>query len=304
MAVKTHVKPLLPMGFEMSEFILHSLKDQICMIDATGIIRFVNHEWNHSAMSHGGTLSNSSTGTNYLQQCEQEPVLHQGLQAILAGESDGFTFEYPCHSPSEQRWFLMQATPLQEKESSLEGAVIRHVNITKQKLLEIQLKEYAEKDSLTSLYNRRFFQEQLTKETSLALQNRTSLSLLYIDIDNFKKINDAYGHPIGDKVLKEVALQITDNARPSDIAARIGGDEFAMLFPDTDPTELELIANRLSQKIQQLKIHEYDRPIPVTVSIGGKSCKDDFPPSSIIEWADKALYLAKDKGKNQVVIIE
>ncbi|HSI65782.1 MAG TPA: GGDEF domain-containing protein [Planococcus sp. (in: firmicutes)] len=304
MTVKVHVENPLPMDAKMSESILNSLKDQICMIDPTGIIRFVNHEWSHFAMSNGGTLSNTNIGANYLQQCEQEPALHQGLQDILSGASDGFTFEYPCHSPSEQRWFLMQATPLQGKKDSLEGAVIRHVNITKQKLLELQLMEYAEKDSLTSLFNRRFFQEQLTKETSLALQDGTNLSLLYIDIDNFKEINDTFGHPVGDKVLKEVAQQIAENGRPSDISARLGGDEFAILLPDTDPKELELIANRLSQKIQQLKIHEQNHSIPVTVSIGGKSFKDDFPPNSIIEWADKALYLAKDKGKNQVVIIE
>ena len=303
MAMKVHVDTFLSMDSKISESILNSLRDQICLIDQTGMICFVNEEWNRFAVSNGAILSSCGIGTDYFQQCEQEPAVYQGLQAILAGEADCFNFEYPCHSPSTKRWFLLQATPLQPNEKAIEGVVIRHVDITKQKLLELQLKEYAEKDSLTSLFNRRYFEEQLTKEVSLALQNGTHLSLLYIDTDNFKEINDTHGHPIGDQVLKELALQIADVARSSDTAARIGGDEFALLLPVTDKVELELIANKLSQNVQQLKIQKQSRLIDVTVSIGGKSFIDDFPLNSMAEWADKALYLAKDKGKNQVVII-
>ncbi|HSJ39258.1 MAG TPA: sensor domain-containing diguanylate cyclase, partial [Planococcus sp. (in: firmicutes)] len=282
--------------------VLNSLRDQICLMDGTGTICFTNKEWNEFALRNGGTLSSCGNGANYLQQCEKEPELYEGLQAILAGEADCFNFEYPCHSPSQKRWFLMQATLLQANDEAVAGVVIRHVDITKQKLLELQLKEHAEKDPLTSLFNRRYFEEQLTKEVSLALQHNTHLSLLYIDIDDFKKINDTYGHPAGDLVLKELALQIATAARSSYTAARIGGDEFAMLLPDTNKTELELITNKLIRDIQQLEIQEQNRPINVTVSMGGKSFIDDFSITSMAKWADKALYSAKDKGKNQVVI--
>ncbi len=104
--------------------------------------------------------------------------------------------------------------------SSQEGAigrlVIRHVEITKQKLLELQLQEYAEKDSLNSLFNRRYFEEQLPKEASRSLQNGTSLSLLNIDTNNFKEINDVYGHPAGDYGLKELAMQMVGVVRSTD----------------------------------------------------------------------------------------
>lgn len=104
--------------------------------------------------------------------------------------------------------------------SSQEGAigrlVIRHVEITKQKLLELQLQEYAEKDSLNSLFNRRYFEEQLPKEASRSLQNGTSLSLLNIDTNNFKEINDVYGHPAGDHGLKELAMQMVGVVRSTD----------------------------------------------------------------------------------------
>ncbi|WP_106533777.1 sensor domain-containing diguanylate cyclase [Planomicrobium soli] len=301
--MKAHLNTFLLTDPGISESVLNSLKDQICLIDANGIICFVNEEWKRFAISNGGALSELSTGSNYLQQCKAEPELYQGLQSILSGDADCFNFEYPCHSPFIKRWFLMQATPFQPNEGKIEGVVIRHVDITKQKLLELQLKEYAEKDSLTSLFNRRYFEKQLRKEVSYAVQQGTCLSLLYIDTDNFKDINDAYGHPAGDRVLKELALQITKVTRSSDIAARIGGDEFAILLPNTDKAQLEPIANRLSLCIKKLEIREQNRPIDITVSIGGKSFKDDFPLESMAKWVDKALYLAKDMGKNQVVII-
>ena len=297
--VTTH----LSIGADLNEAVLNSLRDQICLIDTSGILFFTNKAWDQFVINNGGTSTCCGIGRNYLLQSENEPLVYQGLQAILAGETDCFNFEYPCHSPSHQRWFLMQATPLQPNEGAIEGVVIRHVDITKQKLLELQLQGYAEKDFLTSLFNRRFFEEQLLKESSLAVQFSTYLSLLSIDIDNFKEINDTYGHPAGDHVLKQIALQITEATRTSDTVARLGGDEFAILLPNTNKTELELIANRLSRNIQQLEIQKKDRPISVTVSIGGKSFRDDFPIASMEELVDKALYLAKDKGKNQVVII-
>lgn len=293
----------LLIDLETKESILNSLRDQICLIDATGVIRFTNKEWNHFMVKNDGNPSSCGIGANYLQHSEVEPIIYQGLQAILTGESDLLNFEYPCHSPSIKRWFLMQATPFQKHKETVEGIVIRHVDITKQKKLEIQLKEYAEKDSLTSLFNRRYFQEQLSNEVSIALQKGTPLSLLYIDTDNFKKINDVHGHPAGDHVLKQLALQIADAARPIDTAARIGGDEFALLLPGTDKKELELIANGLSQEIQRLQIQEQGRQIDVTVSIGGKSFQNVFPLNTMAKWVDKALYSAKDKGRNQVVII-
>ncbi|ANU15468.1 GGDEF domain protein [Planococcus halocryophilus Or1] len=301
--MKAQFDTFLSTSSEISESILNSLRDQICLINQDGIICLTNKEWTRFALSNGATLSNVGIGANYLQHCEKEPAVFQGLQAILAGKANLFNFEYPCHSPSTKRWFLMQATPLQANNQALRGVVIRHVDITKQKLMELQLKEYADKDSLTSLFNRRYFEEQLIKEVTLSRQRGLYLSLLYIDVDNFKEINDGHGHPAGDRVLQELALRISDATRPCDTTARIGGDEFALLLPDTDKMELTLLANRLILDIQQLKIPELIHPIDITVSIGGKSFVSDFSINTMAHWVDKALYLAKDKGKNQVVIL-
>lgn len=300
--MKTHCDNVISIEPGLSDSILNSLRDQICLIDLKGIISFVNKEWIRIAEINDWSLSSCGIGVNYLQQSKSEPIVFEGLKAILSGEEDHFNFEYPCHFQSERKWFLMQATPLLTS-GKIEGAVIRHVDITKQKLLELKLKKYAEKDSLTSLFNRRYFEEQLTREVSHALQKGIYLSLLYIDADNFKTINDVYGHPTGDKVLKELANQILCVIRSTDTAARIGGDEFAILLPDTDKNELEIIANRLINYIRHLNLHAHNQAIDITISIGGRSFKDDISLSSMMEWVDKALYSAKDKGKNQVVII-
>ncbi|WP_238323741.1 diguanylate cyclase [Planococcus donghaensis] len=298
----THVNTFLSIDPGINKSILNSLRDPICLIDSTGTICFTNEEWHQFEVQNGESFSNYEIGTNYFQHFEKEPAVQQGVQAVLSGETDCFDFEYFCDSTSTSRWFLIQATPLQANASAIEGVVIRHVDITKQKLTELQLKEYAEKDSLTSLFNRRYFQEQLKKEVHYAIQKNVPISLLYIDTDNFKDINDTYGHPAGDQVLKELARQITETTRSSDTVARIGGDEFAVLFPNTSKVELECIANRLSQEIQQLKIQGQHSQIDVTVSIGGKSFTSDLSLNCMVEWVDDALYLAKDKGKNQVVI--
>ncbi|MGB6408970.1 MAG: diguanylate cyclase, partial [Planococcus donghaensis] len=298
---KRDCETILSTEIGIKESILNSLRDRICVIDLTGSILFVNNEWLQFALRNGETLTNYGIGMNYLEQFENEPLMYQGLQAILTGQKDSFNFEYPCHSPTIKRWFLMQATPLQTEEP-FEGAVIRYVDITKQKLLELQLKELAEQDSLTSLYNHRYFMEQLAKAADNARHDGRFLALLYIDIDNFKAINDTYGHPAGDHVLKELANQLKKGTRFADTVARVGGDEFAVLLPDITQVEVKLIADRLLLSIQRLTIHYQDCLIEFTISIGGGIFTDKMPLTSMMELVDKSLYIAKDKGKNKVVI--
>lgn len=299
--LKKDCENILSTEVGIEESILDSLRDQICLIDATGSILFVNNEWLQFALRSGETLASYGIGMNYLEQCENEPLLYQGLQAILTGQKDSFNFEQSCHSPTIKRWFLMQATPLQTEES-IEGVVIRYVDITKQKLLELQLKELADQDPLTSLYNRRYFMEQLAKASDCTLHDGRFLALLCIDTDNFKAINDTYGHPAGDHVLKELANQLKEGTRLVDTVARIGGDEFAILLPDITQVEVKLIADRLLLSIQQLTIHYQDCLLEFTVSIGGGIFTDKMPLTSMMEVVDKSLYIAKDKGKNKVVI--
>ncbi|WP_117170300.1 GGDEF domain-containing protein [Paraliobacillus sediminis] len=291
------------MDIEISSSILNSIKDQICLLDHSGKIIYTNDEWMNFAESNSGDSSKLGVGANYMQVSKENTKVSNGLHAIISCELDYFTHEYPCHSPHVKRWFTMQATRMKENEYGIEGIVIRHVDITKQKLLEIQLKKRVHTDSLTNLYNRRYFDKEFQIEMKRSNRNNSSLSVLYVDIDDFKGLNDTYGHTIGDLVLKEISVVFLETTRDSDTCARIGGDEFAIILPETSNEELSYVSERIIKNINKIKIQEdISYPIKVSVSIGGASFLNESDMKAMLEKADRALYDAKDKGKNQIVI--
>ncbi|AUT01828.1 GGDEF domain-containing protein [Nostoc sp. CENA543] len=158
------------------------------------------------------------------------------------------------------------------------------------------LEELAQKDNLTGLNNRRFFMEIVNNEIVKSVRYKEPLTLAYFDIDDFKKINDQYGHTAGDRLLQLVANQATVTLRKSDVIARIGGDEFAILLPRTDYEASEVVLHRLKT---MLVMSMQQEGLSVTVSIGAITFY--HPPQSvneILEQADNLMYMAKKKGKN------
>ncbi|GGM37980.1 GGDEF domain-containing protein [Paraliobacillus quinghaiensis] len=291
------------MNAGISSAILNSIRDQICLIDHSGEIIYANDEWLNFAKRNGGDLSALGVGSNYLEVSKGNQKVYKGLHALINGEMKSFSHEYPCHSPMVKRWFNMQATRMTKNEHGVDGIVIRHADITRQKLLEIQLKKYVNTDPLTSLYNRRYFENELQKEISRCERTDRSLSVLYIDIDDFKEINDNFGHNVGDTILKEVSMLFLETTRDSDTCARIGGDEFAIILPETPKDELGPIADRLVKNIEEIIVQEeVTYPIKVSVSVGGSSFQHNTDMKTMLEKADRALYAAKDQGKNNNVI--
>ncbi len=174
--------------------------------------------------------------------------------------------------------------------------------LEEKKELEKHLKYQASTDSLTGLMNRRYFFDTCKKEIEHAIRYNTGLSYLTIDIDKFKAINDTYGHPFGDEVIRSLAQQMVENSRTTDYIGRIGGEEFAILMPATGIDSAFHIADRLRENIAKHKIIFENKVVQVTVSIGlshyGKKDKDI---QTIIKRSDKALYEAKESGRNRVV---
>ncbi len=170
--------------------------------------------------------------------------------------------------------------------------------------LKEEFKKLATLDALTDLYNRRYFTEQAEKEFLRAQRYQLALTLISIDIDHFKKINDNYGHLAGDKVLIEVAKQIKINLRQTDILARIGGEEFSILLPETTTAEALVFAERIRACQSLLKITgDWQGQIQLTVSIGISSYQDkDCNFGVLFSRADKALYHAKSAGRNRVSV--
>lgn len=169
-----------------------------------------------------------------------------------------------------------------------------------------KLYELATKDGLTKLYINRHFMTLLENEVRRCSRYKHHMSLIMLDIDDFKLINDKYGHLVGDQILREVASQILTTVRKIDVAARYGGEEFVILLPETTKQGASIIAERLRKNIANLKVNTNDdQTITTTVSMGISQFPNDAAsPQELIEAADKALYNSKRNGKNVVSIYD
>jgi diguanylate cyclase (GGDEF)-like protein len=164
-----------------------------------------------------------------------------------------------------------------------------------------EIYQLATVDPLTDLYNRRQFVELLEKELARAANHRRPLALLIIDIDHFKAINDRYGHPAGDGVLKRVARTVSAHAREEFIIARIGGEEFAAVLPEHTVEQAADFAERLRVAIEEHDMSADGGPKRVTVSIGAAAWHAGMTATSdLLRAADEQLYRAKQEGRNSV----
>jgi two-component system cell cycle response regulator len=181
-----------------------------------------------------------------------------------------------------------------------------------------QLRKEAEHDALTGLYNRRAMLAIMQRDWSRAQRQSTPLSVLMVDIDHFKKVNDSLGHPAGDTVLCAVATCLTQMLRPYDAVARLGGEEFLLLLPDCDAAGAAVVAERLRAAVAAQAIVTAAGSVAVTCSVGGavfisQAAAGSEPtptgapgaatltPEALIGQADAALYRAKHGGRNRVV---
>jgi diguanylate cyclase (GGDEF)-like protein len=159
-------------------------------------------------------------------------------------------------------------------------------------------KNLADTDFLTGLPNRRTFIEKVELETERAKKYKRSFTIAYIDLDNFKTVNDQYGHALGDQLLKEIANGIKNDVRPNDIVARMGGDEFLVFFPNTTEAEALFALTHLQNQLK--KIVE-NHKLPVTSTIGAVTFNKAFSsPEELIKAADRIMYSGKQAGRNTI----
>ncbi len=164
-----------------------------------------------------------------------------------------------------------------------------------------QFEQLSVTDSLTGLLNRRYMEERLTEETKRSNRHGYPMSFMMLDVDEFKSYNDHFGHPAGDEALKLVGNIIRETLRGADVAARFGGEEFAVLLPQTTDKEAWTIAERIRSNIEQTRFPER----PVTISIGISSCSAELcRDADLVSAADQALYRAKRSGRNRVLAFE
>lgn len=176
-------------------------------------------------------------------------------------------------------------------------------DITERKKVEDRLVQLATHDSLTGLYNRRYFQEHLRGVLAQALRYDTSGALLVLDLDGFKHVNDHFGHRTGDKLLTNVAVLLQGRLRQTDLAARMGGDEFAIILPHADEQKASVVAKGILRRMRHLTVAADEDSLNVTTSIGVTLFpKHGVTAEILLAHADIAMYQAKARGHNRFTI--
>lgn len=196
------------------------------------------------------------------------------------------------------------STDPHELNARLHGHLKRWQRLLDLRQSKEQLQKMALTDALTGIGNRATFDMSISQATARAQRSGTPVSLLMIDLDHFKWFNDSHGHQAGDNVLQQVAKAIEKSARDADICCRYGGEEFAVILPDTTAEHARILAERIHRQIARTSRQLRQIRRPITVSIG-VSCVDQTGPSHpsrLIEEADRALYQAKENGRNRTEI--
>ncbi|WP_305046389.1 GGDEF domain-containing protein [Geoalkalibacter sp.] len=199
---------------------------------------------------------------------------------------------------------LSPSTPLREIVARLQRRLTQRREMNKLKKSREDLARVALTDSLTGLCNRAFFDVTLESEAARSARTGLPYSLLLIDVDHFKWVNDTYGHQLGDTVLQAIARVLKRAVRKSDMACRYGGEEFALILPETDIPAAQVLAVRIHREIAELAAGygHFRQPLTVSIGISCGSGKDEASPTLLIEQADCALYAAKRNGRNRTEI--
>jgi diguanylate cyclase (GGDEF)-like protein/PAS domain S-box-containing protein len=291
--------------------VIDGLAAHVCVVDDSGTIVLVNRAWRSFAAANGGTPARLHEGANYLAVCEAavraagpgeaEAATMLGLlREVLGGQRQQFQLEYPCHSPGAQRWFIARVSRLADSDPPC--CVISHDNVSALKQAEEALRSQAATDELTGLANRRSFMAALAAEFQRLQRHPGRLcSVLALDLDHFKRVNDRWGHAAGDAVLRHFAQVVAGLTRAGDVLGRIGGEEFAVLLPDTGPDDAQALGERLRLQVAQATLPFNGQVLGVTVSIGVAVLDaGDAGAEAALQRADQALYRAKGGGRNRV----
>src|SRR5690348_13616466 len=282
--------------------------------------------WNHACERLTGVAASEVLGTTQhwrafygsrrycladlvaLDRPDKLPDLYS-QHLVRSEHGTGYFAENWCVMPrlGNHLYLAIDAGPIHDDDGNLIAVVATLRDMTDQKRAEMALKTLAAKDALTGLANRRPFDPAIEMEWSRADRSARPLALLFADVDHFKLFNDNHGHQRGDECLRDIAAVIGKTAiRPTDLATRYGGEEFAIIMPDTDMAAACAVAERLRHAVVEMRIAlgEPTDDARVTLSVGVATYvpgQEVVGPEWLVGQADQALYAAKHLGRNRVV---
>lgn len=298
--------------------IVEALEASICAVDETGLIVFRNAAWRAFGAANGAD-PHTSGPVNYLDVCDgvdldaarglnsldnsDAGTVAEGLRAVICGALARFEHSYPCHSPQEERWFTVRITPWTPPNGA-GGAVITHLDITEMHQAQVALNHQVLHDDLTGLPNRTLLRDRLRQALHDARRRDTLVGVGFVDLDFFKRVNNAHGHPVGDALLRNVGWRLSEQLRAGDTLARFGGDEFVVVWRDLDSAEQ---AHELAQRLSDCLSAPFelgDVRVNVSASIGLVTSAAPNTAEELIEFADAAMYEAKRHGRSRVRLFE
>jgi diguanylate cyclase (GGDEF)-like protein len=226
---------------------------------------------------------------------------HPAMVALRTGRPVKDVVMGVCLPDRSRAWIQVNATPL-FKQGRLSQVYASFEDITRRVQLSHELQHQASTDYLTGVANRRSLMQRVHSEFERSMRHPTvHCCVLAIDLDEFKQINDTWGHATGDAVLIHVARLMREATRQHDVVGRSGGEEFTLLLPDTDIDEAQALAERLRQRIADTPTRHDGHAVPITVSIGIATIRRSDPDAdAVLARADRALYQAKHQGRNLV----
>ncbi|WP_133646476.1 sensor domain-containing diguanylate cyclase [Paraburkholderia flava] len=278
--------------------------------------------WNRFMQDHSGLLAEQVVGHSIFDSFPELPrvwltrkldsVFQLGSFAFSSWEQRPYLFKFDHDRPITGGVDYMQQDctfmPLMRDREVVAVCVtvsdVTHVSIVQREREEAvaKLQEYADRDGLTGIANRRFFEARLRDEYTRWQRYGGELSVLLFDLDHFKKINDQFGHTVGDGVLREMAQRVAEVVRGQDTFGRFGGEEFALLLPCTPLDDAMRVAEKIRHTIGDTPVDVQGVSVPVTASVGGASARTGVPAYEVlINEADAALYSAKRQGRNRSI---
>ena len=314
----------------MSGSSMHDLHWQLEMLQSIDVgLTVIDRDyrvvlWNGFMANHSGKAPEEVIGKPLFElfpeipvewfRRKAESVFLLNSRAFVTWEQRPYLFRFSNYRPitgaSELMYQNVTLIPLTGSDGRVNqvGIIIYDVTDTAVGKLELReanrrFKELSRTDHLTQLHNRGYWEGRVEEEFRRVQRSGRPSSLVMFDIDHFKKINDGYGHPAGDEVIRATAQALRDSIRATDIAGRYGGEEFGVVLLDSAAEDAAQVAERLRQRIEALEVRYQDFRIRYTISLGVAGVNVEMSSHEAwIDCADQALYEAKEGGRNQVVI--